>query len=236
MTGDEMRVDIATTSHLKSRETPKLQIAGIVHGDLANGPGARTTVFLQGCSHHCPGCQNPSTWDKNGGVSMTIEEVLSELDRGRDYHLSISGGEPMEQMDVLVVFLETASHTHVKDVWLWTGEKMEILTSPEYRFSAGREKLIELLRYVDFIVTGPFIKELYDPKLYARGSSNQRIYWNAQINRSRFVDVSDWFDEVKANGDTSKFKDIKGHLNEKYCTESDIKEECKTFWITNYNY
>ena len=45
-----------------------MRIAGFLPVSLVNGEGVRLVVFLQGCSHRCPGCQNPDTWDFNGGV------------------------------------------------------------------------------------------------------------------------------------------------------------------------
>ena len=55
-----------------------MNYAKIVPCDIANGEGVRVTLFVQGCNHHCPGCQNPTTWDPNGGQPFT-DETLDKI-------------------------------------------------------------------------------------------------------------------------------------------------------------
>ena len=40
-----------------------MNYATIKYYDIANGPGVRTSVFVSGCRHHCPGCFNAVAWD-----------------------------------------------------------------------------------------------------------------------------------------------------------------------------
>ena len=50
--------------------------------DIANGPGVRVSLFVSGCTHHCPGCFNTETWDFEYGTPFseeTIEEILQAL-------------------------------------------------------------------------------------------------------------------------------------------------------------
>lgn len=59
-----------------------MNYAKIVPCDIANGEGVRVTLFVQGCTHHCPGCQNPQTWDAAAGnpfVEDTMQELLDLL-------------------------------------------------------------------------------------------------------------------------------------------------------------
>jgi len=35
----------------------------ITHEDMLNGDGLRVVLWVAGCEHCCPECQNPVTWD-----------------------------------------------------------------------------------------------------------------------------------------------------------------------------
>ena len=52
-----------------------MRIAGILPCSFVNGDGARYVVFVQGCKHHCKGCHNPETWNFDGGIEITAEEM-----------------------------------------------------------------------------------------------------------------------------------------------------------------
>ena len=41
--------------------------------DIANGAGVRVTLFVSGCTNHCPGCFQPQTWDFAYGQPFTAE-------------------------------------------------------------------------------------------------------------------------------------------------------------------
>ena len=75
-----------------------LNLSGIVSDSIVDGPGIRTTVFSQGCPHHCPGCHNPETWDFGCGTEIPVEAIVdivksNPLCRG----VTFSGGEPFAQ-------------------------------------------------------------------------------------------------------------------------------------------
>ena len=57
----------------------KCRIAGTVRHSSVDGPGVRYVVFFQGCPHHCPGCQNPETWNPAEGEETTAEELAEEM-------------------------------------------------------------------------------------------------------------------------------------------------------------
>lgn len=139
-----------------------MRIAGIQPVSLVNGEGVRFVVFLQGCAHRCPGCQNPDTWDFNGGHFCTAKEIANRY--MRHAHLlngiTLSGGDPFYQQEVCVELLRLLPDVNV---WIYTG------------FEYDEIKNTELAKRADVLVTGPYIEELRcEGRMY--GSSNQEIH------------------------------------------------------------
>lgn len=148
----------------------ELRYAEIKPVDVANGSGVRVSLFVQGCSRHCKGCFNESTWDFNGGKPVTrevVNELLGYMEPSYIDGISILGGEPFEYVDYLIFLLEEVKERFPnKDVYIWTGYTWEeILEDPE------KSKLLE---YVDILVDGAFEEGKKDISLQFRGSSNQR--------------------------------------------------------------
>ena len=88
-------------------------------GSIVDGPGVRTVLFVQGCEHHCEGCHNPSTWDKNMGVIFHIDQIASELrEKCTNMKITISGGEPLLQYPAI---FELVKKLNDFDIALYTG-------------------------------------------------------------------------------------------------------------------
>lgn len=140
--------------------------------DVTNGPGIRTTLFVSGCTHNCPGCFNKEQQDFNYGNKWTYEveqDFLQKCMHPRVTGISILGGEPMQQlMDTSFVDLLTKLTFEVKKpIWVWTGYKFEeLLEHPLQRM---------LLNYIDVIIDGRYEEDKRDYSLMYRGSSNQRV-------------------------------------------------------------
>ena len=147
--------------------------------DIANGEGVRVSLFVSGCTHHCKGCFNPSTWDFAAGEPFTpeVEErILSLLAPEYIQGLSLLGGEPFEPENqiVLAPFVRRVrERLPEKDVWCYTGCVLEkdLLAPTRWRTAVTDE----LLSMIDVLVDGPFVEALKDISLPFRGSSNQRI-------------------------------------------------------------
>ena len=54
----------------------KLLVSQIQNFSLHDGPGIRTTVFLQGCNLRCKWCHNPETWKKESILSYTENKCI----------------------------------------------------------------------------------------------------------------------------------------------------------------
>ncbi len=58
-----------------------IRLASDLQSDsIVDGPGLRTVIWTQGCPHKCKGCQNPQTWDSNGGGEVPLEMVYEAID------------------------------------------------------------------------------------------------------------------------------------------------------------
>mgnify|MGYP005905131791 CR=1 FL=1 len=77
-----------------------------------DGPGIRMVIFLSGCPMRCLYCHNPDTWDPKGGTAMTVDEILNQFEQARSFYkkggITVSGGEPLRQMEFLTAFFELA--------------------------------------------------------------------------------------------------------------------------------
>lgn len=71
-----------------------------------DGPGIRLVVFLQGCPMRCAYCHNPDTWKQTGGTKMSAQAILELYQRNKAFYekggLTVSGGEPLLQIDFLI--------------------------------------------------------------------------------------------------------------------------------------
>ena len=70
----------------------------ITKDDMKNGDGLRVVLWMSGCSHHCPDCQNPVTWDPMDGLPFDADALLEiEEQLQKDYieGITLSGGDPM---------------------------------------------------------------------------------------------------------------------------------------------
>ena len=138
--------------------------------DIANGPGVRVSIFMQGCEFHCKNCFNSETWGFDGGEEFTdetIEKVLNACDKEYVEGLSILGGEPMHPKNIegttklAKAFKEKFPN---KTLWAWSGFKYENYLKDK-----------PVMNYVDVLVDGQYVDELHNPTLKWRGSSNQRV-------------------------------------------------------------
>ena len=152
----------------------------VFYADTANGIGARISLFVSGCTHHCPGCFNEETWDFNFGDPFTKEvedDIIEHLRPSYIDGLSLLGGEPMEAQNqrALLPFLERLKQEvpHAT-VWIYSGYTFEQLLDTENR-RCHTEATRRILELADILVDGKFILAEKDVKLRFRGSRNQRI-------------------------------------------------------------
>ena len=174
-----------------------MNYAEIKNCDIANGPGVRVSLFVSGCTHHCPGCFNQVAWDFDYGkpfTQETIDSILAMLQPGYIKGLTLLGGEPFEpenQPAVVELLRQIKAKYPEKSIWAFSG----------YLFDrdilAGRlgpwEITREYLGYLDVLVDGPFVESRKNLGLRFRGSENQRIIdVPASLAENRIVLWQDW--------------------------------------------
>ena len=145
-----------------------LDLAGIAGDSIVDGPGIRTTIFAQGCPHHCHGCHNPETWQFGIGTATAEEDILQLVQSNPLCHgVTFSGGEPFSQAEgfcKLAKLLKAAGY----EVAAYTGYTFEQLLS-------GTEAQQALLGQLDVLIDGPFELMKRSLELNFRGSWNQRV-------------------------------------------------------------
>ena len=71
-----------------------------------DGPGVRYVVFVQGCPMRCAYCHNPDTWAMNGGTLMEASYIIEQYERNKGFYrdggITVTGGEPLMQIDFLI--------------------------------------------------------------------------------------------------------------------------------------
>ncbi|GHU62045.1 anaerobic ribonucleoside-triphosphate reductase-activating protein [Clostridia bacterium] len=141
----------------------------ITKDDMLNGPGLRVVLWLAACSHGCPGCHNPITWDPNGGVLFDEDakkELFEILSREYISGITFSGGDPLHlnnRKEVGDLILEISKLFPQKTIWVYTGYLWEEIQE------------FYPIRKADVVVDGKFIEKLKDKSLSWKGSSNQRV-------------------------------------------------------------
>lgn len=129
------------------------------------GPGQRIGIWLQGCSIRCPGCISLDTWAAGrhptdlASVLQTLSAYLPVADG-----LTVSGGEPFDQLPALRALLEAWRSRHRGDVLVYSGYSLERL----------QPLLNDFHGLIDALMTDPFVQTASD-RLALRGSDNQRL-------------------------------------------------------------
>lgn len=176
-----------------------MNYAEIKNCDIANGPGVRVSLFVSGCTHHCPGCFNEVAWDFQYGEPFTeevMDRIVEMLRPNYIRGLTLLGGEPFEpenQAGVVALLRKIKKELPQKTIWAFSGYLFDrdILSG---RLGDTRE----YLSYLDVLVDGPFVEAKKNLSLRFRGSVNQRIIdVPASLAAGEVVLWEDWQGERK---------------------------------------
>ncbi len=147
----------------------KVVLAKTIDTDsIVDGPGLRSVIWFQGCSHACLECHNPETHAFDSGKKYDVEDVFKMIDALEDQDgITYSGGDPMFQPEAFLEILKYAKSKGYNNL-CYTGFVYENLLkmAPIYK---------EILDNLDILIDGKFDinKKSFDCKY--RGSTNQRV-------------------------------------------------------------
>lgn len=148
-----------------------------------DGPGVRFIIFMQGCRMRCQFCHNPDTWNERpekGARLMTPAEVLQQALRYRSYWgdkggITVSGGEPLLQMDFVTELFRLAKTAQVHTALDTSGQ-------PFTRQEPFLSRFRQLMAYTDLVLLD--IKEIREEEhRQLTGWSNRNI-----LDLARYLD------------------------------------------------
>ena len=148
-----------------------INLFGTAADSIVDGPGLRYAVFVQGCSHRCPGCHNPESQPAEGGTRTPIADIVAEVRaNGLVQGVTLSGGEPFEQPKACAELAAQLKQLGY-NVWTYTGYLYEDLA----RQAEASAAIAKLLANTDVLVDGPFLASKKSLGLKYCGSANQRL-------------------------------------------------------------
>ena len=168
-----------------------------------DGPGIRFVLFMQGCPLRCAYCHNPDTWKTTGGREVSADEVISEYKKNAVFYknggLTVTGGEPLMQVDFLIELFELAKKEGIHTCIDTSGATFD-KSNTEYT-----EKLDRLLTLTDLIMLD--LKQIDTDKHKAlTGQTNENV-----LAFARYVDakgIAIWVRHVVVEGYTDDENDL----------------------------
>ena len=210
-------------------------MTGFIHSKesfgTVDGPGVRYVLFMQGCPMRCLYCHNPDTWDVNAGEEITVQQVIDEIVSNKGFYskggITVSGGEPLLQLDFLTELFKSCKaegiHTCIDTSGITFDEE-----NSEYV-----NKINILLNYTDLVMLD--IKHINSQSHKAlTGWGNERVLSFAKHLEKKAVPM--WVRHVVVDGYTNnkeqlielgefigKLKNLKGLDVLPYHTMGEVK-------------
>ena len=145
------------------------------------GPGNRLCIWVNGCHRNCPGCVYKRLQVIDESVDFNIEEYFLGYNFSRFDGVTISGGEPFDQIDELyhlVIFLKEKG---INDILIYTGYLLNEL------IMMNNPKIALILSNIAVLIDGPYIDELNNDSNNIKGSSNQEIYYFKKEYKEKYL-------------------------------------------------
>ncbi len=135
---------------------------------IVDGPGLRSVLWFQGCSHACEGCHNPETHEFNIGMYMDTEDVFKMIDNLEFQDgITYSGGDPMFQPEAFLEILKYAKKKGYNNL-CYTGFTYNELLNMNNVYK-------DILNNLDILIDSKFDINKKSLECKYRGSTNQRV-------------------------------------------------------------
>ena len=151
------------------------------------GYGKRIGIWVQGCDLGCSGCINQTLWSKSNGKPINVLDVANlVIELSNDYDgVTISGGEPFQQYEQLLTFIQLIKRSTNLDIYCFTGYDLDELNQ------LYPDQVYSLL--IDRLMTGRYIKSLHSND-NLKGSTNQKLF---EFNNGSPIEISEINDNAK---------------------------------------
>ena len=147
--------------------TNTITLLDIIEDTVVDGPGFRESVYAAGCTHHCPGCHNPQSWNLRNGHPVSLDYIVAKITNNPFSNVTFSGGDPLFQVAGFTQLAKRLKIITSKNIWCYTGFRYEEIINSR--------RLSQILPYIDVLVDGRFDPAKRKEGLLFRGSSNQRL-------------------------------------------------------------
>ena len=168
-----------------------------------DGPGVRFVVFMQGCPMRCLYCHNPDTWELKRGRELEPADIMELYRKNKQFYsnggLTVTGGEPLVQLDFLIELFELAKREGVHTCLDTSGATF----LPDN--NAYLEKLDRLLENTDLVMLD--LKHI-DPEKHRRltGLDNDRVLAFARYLDAKGITI--WVRHTVVAGYTDSPEDL----------------------------
>lgn len=182
-------------------------MTGYIHSKesfgTVDGPGIRYVLFMQGCPMRCLYCHNPDTWETGKGETITADEVIEEINKNRSFYsrggITVSGGEPLLQVDFLTELFKKAKEENIHTCIDTSG----VTYNPENTEYIA--KLRELLKYTDLVMLDIKHIDTHKHKTLT-GRDNKNILGFAKFLEEKNIPL--WVRHVVVEGYTDEREDL----------------------------
>lgn len=147
-----------------------LRLHAFIPFSRANGPGARAVVWTKGCTLGCAGCFNPDTHPFTDGELIAVDDLFQRIVALKETieGVTISGGEPLQQLRPLVALLRRVREETDLSVLVFTGYTWDEI---------GRMPEVDaLLALVDVLISGRY-DQTQRLARDLRGSANKTVHF-----------------------------------------------------------